>query len=60
MTPTSNEAAACAGKFPFPNATIARRSVRSGMPMTPYRCSYCGQYHVGKKNTRPHPSKDRT
>jgi hypothetical protein len=40
---------ACIGKQTFPNAAVAQKSIRDRSVLVPYRCPYCGQFHVGHK-----------
>jgi hypothetical protein len=51
------EAAGCFGKAgfhePFRAFETARRMVRAGKPVHPYRCEFCGLWHVGRSATAP-------
>lgn len=50
---------ACEGKQSFPTFALAAKTARlvaqrRHSPMTPYKCKWCGRYHVGGTNRVQH------
>lgn len=46
------QASSCAGKFAFDSQVDARKAIRHGRDLEPYRCSQCGSWHLGSSDER--------